>query len=569
MAQRQLRAGQVVAAEATYRQILTLRPDYAAAYSDLGNVLFSQGQFDQAVAQYERAVALEPTLYQAHNNLGNVFSRQLKFDQAITRYKQALAFKPDFVEAYSNLGGALRACGQFDEAARCYEQAIALAPNDAQAYNSLGSLLGVLGKLDEAQSRFSQALTLQPDYVEARNNLGNVFAKQGKFDQAVPLYQQALSLRSDDAVAHYNLAMALKGLGQFAEARRQFEAALALRPDFAEAHFQRADLKTFLHGDADLAALERLAADPALLPRTKMLHVHFALGKALDDLGDYRRAFDQWLQGNALKRREVDYDERVSEQMLRQIIKTFNPPLFDRLATSGNPAEAPIFILGMPRSGSTLIEQILASHPAVHGAGELPALNRIARSVAGPDGRPIPFPACIARLDAAGLKRLGQAYLAALPALPDGKTRITDKETGNFWFVGLIHLMLPGARIIHTQRNPVDTCVSCFSKLFTSGQTFSYDLAELGRAYRRYSELMEHWRTVLPAGAMLEVAYEDVVDDLPRQARRMLEFCGLPWDEHCLSFYETRRPVKPPATCRFAGRFIAVRSSVGGTTKRT
>jgi tetratricopeptide (TPR) repeat protein len=543
VAQRQLSAGQFAAAEATYRQILTLRPDYAAAYSDLGNVLFGQGRFDQAVVQYERAVALEPTLYQAHNNLGNVFSRQLKFDQAIARYKQALSLKPDFVEAYSNLAGALRACGQFEEAVRCYQQAIALAPNNAQAHNNLGSLFGVLGQFDAARKCFTQALTLQPDYVEACNNLGNIFAKQGKFEQAVPWYQQALSLKSDDAVAHHNLGMALKGLGQFDAARLQFEAALALRPDFAEAHFQRADLKTFLPGDADLAALERLAAEPALLPAAKMLHVHFALGKALDDVGDYRRAFDQWLQGGALKRREVDYDERASEQLLRRIIKTFNPTLFDRLATSGDPAAAPIFILGMPRSGSTLIEQILASHPAVHGAGELPALNLVAHSVPGSAGRPIPFPACVSRLDATGLKRLGQAYLAALPALPDGKSRITDKETGNFWFVGLIHLMLPNARIIHTRRNPVDTCISCFSKLFAAGQIFSYDLAELGRAYRRYSELMEHWRAVLPAGVMLEVTYEDVVDNLPREARRMLEFCGLTWDEHCLSFYETRRSI--------------------------
>ncbi len=281
----------------------------------------------------------------------------------------------------------------------------------------------------------------------------------------------------------------------------------------------------------------------SLVPESKKSLIHFALGKALDDVGEYERAFEQWLMGNALIRRELAYDELEQERSFRRIIETFDPKLFERFATAGDSSRVPLFILGMPRSGSTLVEQIIASHPAVHGAGETMYLDAVAKSVTGRDGQSVLYPQYVLRLDDAGVHRLGQAYLAGLPPLPDGKTRVTDKTPGNFWYVGLIRLILPHARIIHTTRDPVDTCVSCFSKLFASGQTYSYDLAELGRYFRWYSELMDHWRAILPAGAMLDVAYEDVVDNLEAQARRLLDFCGLPWDAACLSFHETDRPV--------------------------
>ena len=274
-----------------------------------------------------------------------------------------------------------------------------------------------------------------------------------------------------------------------------------------------------------------------------MAYIHFALGKALEDVGDYQRAFQHLLQGNALRRREITYDEADCQEMFRLIAELFDSELFDRFRGVGDPSPVPIFIVGMPRSGSTLVEQILASHPQVHAAGELTNLFRVVETVSDSAGRPIPFPRCVSALDADGFRRLGQAYLASLPLIAAGKTRITDKMLGNFLDVGLIHLMLPNARIIHMMRDPVDTCVSCFSKRFSTGQAFSYDLAELGAFYRCYHELMAHWRSVLPAGALLDVSYEDVVDNLEEQARRLIDYCGLPWDDRCLSFHENRRHV--------------------------
>ena len=356
---------------------------------------------------------------------------------------------------------------------------------------------------------YARALAINPNYAEAHNNLGSVLKDQGKFDEAAAHYDQAI----------------------------------LLRPDHAEAHYYRTDLKTFRAGDADLAVLEALAADPNSLPPDKMVYIHFALGKALEDVGDYPRAFEHLLQGNALKRREVNYDEAARQQDVpahRRRCST--PACWTACRRRAIPRQFRSSSLGMPRSGSTLVEQILASHPQVHAAGELMNLDRVVRAVFEADGPPIPFPAWLRELDADGLRRLARAYLASLPTLPDGKTRITDKLPANFVRVGLIRLILPNARIIHTMRDPMDTCVSCFSKLFTD-IPFSYDLAELGRYYRGYHKLMAHWRSVLPAGAMLDVSYEEVIDDLEQQARRLIDYCGLPWDDRCLSFHKASRPV--------------------------
>jgi tetratricopeptide (TPR) repeat protein len=463
--------------------------------------------------------------------------------EAAAAYRKILALRPDSAEVYSNLGDILREQGKLDAAAAHYERAVALKPALFQTLNNLGNLLRAQGKLHQAAARLEQALALKPDFAEAHNNLGIVLMGQDKLDQAVTRFEQALAFRPDLAETHKNLGNALTQQGKFDEAAASYDQAIVLRPNYAEAHYHRSDVKTFRTGDAELAALESLAADAGRLPAGKMPYIHFALGKALEDVCDYPRAFEHLLKGNALKRREVDYNEAACRRNFQHIAQQFDSSLLDRFSAAGDPSPVPIFVVGMPRSGTTLVEQILASHPQVHAASELTNLDRIVRAVSDAAGRPAPFPAWVATLNADGVRGLGQAYLASLPSVAPGKTRITDKAISNFLFVGLIRLILPGARIVHTLRDPVDTCVSCFSKLFTHGQTFSYDLAELGRYYRMYHELMAHWRSVLPAGAMLDVSYEDVVDNLEEQARRLIDYCGLPWDDRCLRFHETSRPI--------------------------
>jgi tetratricopeptide (TPR) repeat protein len=594
LAQREHHAGRLAEAAAAYRQILALQPNLAEAYNNLGNVLLVQGQLDEARVQYERATALKPELFQAHNRLGDVFHRQGKLDQAVTRYRRAIALRPDLAEthnnlaavlgrqgnldaaaahcqravalnpsmfeAHNNLGNIFRRQGKLDQAVAHYRQAIALAPNFADAHYNLGGVLNQQGQLDEAAAQYERALALNPNLFQAHNNLATVLRKQGKIEQAVAESERAVALQPAAADMHKTLANTLRQQGDFERALAAYQQALALSPDHADAHFNRAILKKFRADDPDLAALEALAAQPDRLSAREMIYVHFALGKALEDVGDYPRAFEQFLLGNGLKRREVEFSSAAAEQMFRLIAHTFDAGLLDRQAAAGDPSPVPIFVLGMPRSGSTLVEQILASHPQVQAAGEMNNLSRAVEFSPGPDGRPIPFPAYASGLTADSLRRMGQAYVASLPPLDEGKTRLTDKMPGNYVYIGLIHLILPHARIIHTMRDPLDTCVSCFSGFFAS-MPFSYDLAELGRYYRGYHDLMAHWRAVLPAGAMLDVVYENVVDNLEEQARRLIDFCGLAWDDRCLSFHETSRPVATASTVQV--RQPLYRSSLG------
>jgi hypothetical protein len=318
-----------------------------------------------------------------------------------------------------------------------------------------------------------------------------------------------------------------------------YERAIAIRPDHGQAHLNRSEIKSFRRGDPDIAALEALAARDGLSP-TKAANIHFALAKALEDCEDYARAFEHLRKGNALKRSLIRYDEAEALAIFRRTSVVFDSGLLKRFQGAGDPSPVPIFVLGMPRSGSTLIEQILAGHPKIQGAGELTDFDAAASEVLGA----MEYPECVPSLDATTLNRIGQRYLERLPATADGKIRVVDKLPGNYINIGLIRLVLPNAKIIHTLRDPADTCLSCYSKLFTFGHHYTYDLAELGRFYQAYSALMAHWRAILTPGTMIDVVYEDVVDDLEGQARRLIDYCGLPWDDRCVSFHESGRTVK-------------------------
>ncbi len=432
--------------------------------------------------------------------------------------------------------------GRIDDAVALYERGLSLRPDSADAHYNLGAALVMQGRIDDAATHFERAGILNPNHVNAHNNLGVALVQRGRIDAAVAHYERVLAINPANVEAHNSLGKVFRDQGKFADAVAHFSRAIAIRPDHAEAHFSRAEIKAFRYGDADLAALEALAGRDDL-PASQTPFVHFALAKAFEDCGDFSRAFGHMRQGNDLKRRQIDYDEPGAGKLFERIRTVFNSSLLDRFQGEGDPSSVPIFVLGMPRSGSTLIEQILASHPAIHGAGELEDLKMAVGSLFSANGQSAQEPEYAPAVDGATLRRIAQSYLGRLPALPDGKVRIIDKMPANFLNIGLIRLILPNARIIHAVRNPIDTCVSCYSRLFASGQLFSYDLAELGRYYRRYVELMDYWRSVLPPGAMLDVSYEDIVDDLEGQARRLIDYCGLPWDDRCLTFHKNSRPV--------------------------
>ncbi|HXW29310.1 MAG TPA: tetratricopeptide repeat protein, partial [Xanthobacteraceae bacterium] len=524
---------------ASFDQAIALKPRYAQALANRATVLERLGRWQEARASLESAIACAPDFAEAHYNLANILRQRGELEQAVAHYERALAIMPDFAEAHNNLGVALSDVGEFERAVTRYERALAIMPDFAEAHFNLANALREQGKLNDAVVHYERALVLMPAFAAAHCNLGVAFKEQGKPAAAVAQFEQALLVKADYAAAHSNLAAVWLELGQLTTAERAIKRAIDLEPKVPGHYYALGQIRHFAAGDPWLTAMEDLARESHSLPKDGRIKLHFALGKAYADLGWHQRSFDHFLAGNALKRFEIGYDEAATLAMFEDIRNVFTPERVGALQGMGQRCDAPIFILGMPRSGTTLVEQILASHPQVFGGGELELLPRLVARGGDRSGVEVE----VAGLGAATVRHLATEYLAGLRALAPAATRITDKMPANFALVGFIHLALPEARIIHVRRNPIDTCLSCFSTLFTRGHPYTYDLAELGRYYRAYQAMMEHWQKALPAAVILDVSYEDVVADVNAQARRMLEHCGLPWDDVCLAFFETQRAV--------------------------
>jgi hypothetical protein len=401
-----------------------------------------------------------------------------------------------------------------------------------------------LGKLDEAAAVLGRAIALTPDFAGAYNSLGNALVDLGRSDEAVTAYNKAIALNPSCAEAHNNIGVALKELGRLSDAREATERAIALAPRTAVYFRSLGEVRRFVAGEEHLATMEELARDAASLTIQDRTELHFALAKAYEDLGQYENSFHQLQAGNALKRSQITHHESTILDGLKRVGAAFTPELIRARQDVGHPSPVPVFVVGMLRSGSTLVEQILASHPQVFGAGELKQFANAAAAIRPPEGHPAEFPETVSAMSGEQLHRLGARYVAEIERLAPDAARIVDKMPSNYILAGLIHLALPNASIIHTVRDPADTCFSCFSKLFTEDQNHTYDLVELGRYHRHYRALMAHWRCVLPPGRILDLRYEDIVADLEGAARRIVAHCGLEWDARCLAFHQTDRPVR-------------------------
>jgi tetratricopeptide (TPR) repeat protein len=529
------------------RRVIRLEPKSHEAQYNLGTMLLHLGQSDDALAAFERAIELKPDYAKAHNNRGVALQNLRRNEEASAAHRRATELQPDFAQAHSNLGVALQNVKRLDEALIAYARAINLMPNYAKAYSHLGATLKELGRNDEAIAPCLRAIELAPDLAEAHNHLGNALKDLGQYERSIAAYRRAIELKPDFAVAYANLSVALQEFGHGAEAREMVERSLKLDPGSAHAWYALSDMKKFAAADPDIDQMEalRASADARRLDLEERAHILFALGKAWLDAGNADRAFAYLNEGNRLHRTTLAHDADAAADRSAAIARSCPSTLLNEFAGRGDASDRPIFVVGMPRSGTTLIEQILASHPAVHGAGELRFLEEVVDGILGPDNKPIGYPRLFAELRFVDLAACGRSYVERVSALaPPEKRHVIDKMPANFFFAGLIRLMLPNARIIHVRRDAVDTCLSCYVKKFASGQNFTYDLRELGAAYRSYEALMQHWRDVLPPERFIEVRYEDVVDDLEAQARRLVDFCGLEWSEACLSFHKTSRPVR-------------------------
>lgn len=533
------RRGRLDRAEHLLRQALAEGAG-AEGQNNLGMVLLARGRPEEAAARYRAAIVQRPGYAVALNNLGIALGELGRSGEVLRCYSRALAVFPRYVEALNNLGGALHAAGDYRDAAGRFEAALEMRADFSEARINLGHSLAELGRREEAMAHYRTALRANPGNAELHLDLADLLKEAESGEAALRHYRCTIALSPESAMAYSGLGGAVQEQGEIEAGRRGLQRAFVLEPRRPLHALQFVRAATLSPENPHLGTVLALEDDIGALGEGDRIDAHFALGKALADIGRDSRSFEHILAGNKLKRKAVVYDEAKTLGRMEKTIRIFTADRVRSASGGFSSSDLPIFIVGMPRSGSTLVEQILASHPAVHGAGEVDLLRK-ALDEAGLD-RGIPH---FSDWRTDRLAVAAELYLDRLRRLAGGRpvSRVTDKLLGNFRYAGLIRLMFPNARILHTVRDPVDTCLSCFSIQFAK-QPFTYDLGELGRYYRAYERLMRHWRQVLPEKAMLEVRYEKVVGDLEAEARRILDYCGLGWDAACLRFHETRRPVR-------------------------
>ncbi|MGH8496472.1 MAG: tetratricopeptide repeat-containing sulfotransferase family protein [Gammaproteobacteria bacterium] len=528
----------------------------------------------EAEAAARHAIDLDASRADFHMVLGRALNNQQRLEEAVSALRAAVRLDPGNGPAHRYLGHVARRLGAFDAAAAAYREAARLAPTDALAHRGLGESLYAQGRYRAAMISLGQALTLAPDDTDARYNLALACHAEGELEEAVDAYLRVLARTPRHLDALTNLASAQRTLGQLDEAERAFRQALELAPRHAPALAGLAALLDLTgraaeglalldahpldtQADADIllcraellsgsgrlqeaqASLEQLDARQDLSDQQRIV-LDFSLAGILDRRGEHERAFERCTAANSARRARFDIDAR--RNVVDRLIASFSADAMSRLPRSQNDSELPVFIVGMPRSGTSLVEQILASHADVRGAGELRDIGRITKRLAERAGRA--WPESVGLLDRRTLDEQASAHLSKLSRMGRDAIRVTDKMWQNFENLGLIELLFPRARVIHCRRHPLDTGLSCYFQSFALlGPEFSYDLAHIGAYHREYSRLMRHWREVSRV-ALLEVDYEALVEDPEGQSRRLIDFLGLAWDPACLDFHANPRVVR-------------------------
>jgi tetratricopeptide (TPR) repeat protein len=570
-----LRLGQRAQAEQRLRRTVELAPGFAKPWEDLGTLLMQRGRAGEAATCLERAVRLDPQLELAHFNLGRALAqlgrgaeadaafeasfalapwRRALAEAAIAQreghtqdaeraYRRVLQADPGNVDALAMLGRSAAVAGRAQEAERLLRRAIALAPDHLEALLGLARLLKDADRFEEAIEPLRRVLDLDPRSAAAHHQLGNCLAQLGQFEEAAAGQRRATELEPRHAGAWLGLGHALKTLGDYDGGVAAYRACSELNPGSGEPWWSLANLKTYRFDDAEIATLRARAQAPGTEEGSRVNFL-FTLAKALEDRKDYAGAWAHYAEGNRRQRALLSYDPVQTELQNDAIVEVFDAAFFAARRGWGEPDRSPVFVLGLPRSGSTLVEQILASHSEVEGTAELPYIGRLTSALSRNRADGTNYPHVVRELDARHAQRLGAEYLArAAVHRRQGRANFIDKMPNNFPCTGFIHLILPNARIIDVRRAPLDACVANYRQLYARGQAFAYDLVELGEYYLQYLRLMDHWERVLP-GRVLRVRYEDVVCDLEGQARRLLAWCDLPWQDACLRYWETERAVR-------------------------
>lgn len=466
------------------------------------------GKLAEAKSLYSEAAHLDPGDAQTWLMLGNVNTQSGEVNDAESAYRRALRLNPGLGEAHQYLGNLLGSLGHHREASDCYRKALRIKPHSVPAHINLGNVLVIQGKFNEARDAYRDALRFDPENRKAALGIAHAYERQGDPDQAFAQLQPFLSPGKVDADAAMIFAAVCRPLGRCTEA-------IAIMEGF-------------------------LARENPPLTSAERSTLCFRLGSLYDANNDYDAAFLKFKQGNMIKAQDWGFDSQAHIRLIDALVNSFSSEFMTHAPRSTCDSQRPVFIVGMPRSGTSLVEQILASHPAVFGAGELHELTHITTELPALLGNQLPYPQCVTAMTVTHCDQLARRYLETLDGLSSKSLRVTDKMPDNFLRLGLIAMLFPHARIIHCLRDPLDTCLSCYFQNFGPGLSFTFDLASLAEYYRQYRRLMEHWRTVIDL-PLLEVRYEDLVKDQERVSREMVSFCALEWDERCLRFHETDR----------------------------
>ncbi len=534
--------GKLEEAILAFREALKLKPDFAQAYNELGVALQLTGRLDDAVEHCRQALSLDPSYAQAYFNLATIFFVQQKFVDAEAALQQAIKLNPLHPETHFLLGQLLRALKRTDEAIVHFRQVLKLMPGDAFAWNALaGAIMDSLShrSFEEAEKCYREAIRYQPDIPEFYVNLAMLLRGYGRQAEGFDLFHKAIELRPGYETAIGGISQILELRGDFEGAHATIHPLLEQGAEDATVAMAYAAVAPHINQREEAAALlEKVVLTPK--PAHELRSMHFALSKLYASMKEYDKSFQHSAAAHRIE--PADYDPEQNKRKFDDLIEVFSAENLSRLPRSTSRSQLPVFVVGMPRSGTSLVEQILASHPQVYGAGELEDIHSMTVMLPTMLGGKIAYPQCVERVKRRHLDELAQRHLAKLSKFSKTAARITDKMPHNFLTLGLIELLFPDSHIIHCKRDPVDTCLSIYSLEFNANHPYADTLVDLGEYYLEYLRLMEHWKSVLSM-PILEVQYEELVVDQESISRKMVEFCGLPWDVRCLNFHETERVV--------------------------
>lgn len=563
-------------AEEQLRFALSLDPDFPQLYEDLGSALAMQSKFEEAISEFEKAIRLQPSLPLAHKKLGQAlaaigkgseaddafqeyvandpersaivkgveFRQGGKNDEAIKAFRKVLKENPQNVNAMRHLAVSYwHGEKRLEDAEALLRRATQITPQFSGAWQTLGALLMEMNKYLDAITAYTKATELEEKNADAWAGLGNAHARAMNPEEAARAFERSIAIDGDAPGILSAYGWELKTLGNQAEALKAYRRAIKVRPRYGPAYWNMANLKIFKFENKEIETmLEQVKRED--LSENEDIHFRFSLGKAMEDKKDYDQAWHFYHTGNQQQRMTVEYEMVEFENRLNAIKNVFNVTLLTDRSDIGYEAPDPIFIVGLPRSGSTLVEQILASHSQVEGTAELPVLGKIAESIGRYRKGGNRYPEAVTKLRNKDLRAYGKQYIEESQRYrTTEKPFFTDKLPNNFPLMGFAHLILPNAKVINARRHPFDTCLGAYKQLFGQGQNFTYDMLELAHYYRQYDALMKHWHEVLP-GKILDVHYEETVTDLENQVKQILEHCGLPFEESCVHFHETERAVK-------------------------